>query len=141
MNIRIAQNESDKEQVLHVRTAVFVNEQHVPMDEEVDAYEEEAIHFLGVTNDKPVATGRLRFVDTYGKLERISVLAAYRGQSFGKAMIRFMEKTIRKNGYGMAKLNAQTHAEAFYKHLGYETVSGTFLDAGIPHVTMTKYLL
>jgi len=38
------------------------------------------------------------------------------------------------------KLHAQTHAEGFYKKLGYVTVSGEFMDAGIPHVEMVKKL-
>lgn len=140
MNIFIVQNESEKEQVFHVRTTVFVKEQNVPAEEEIDEHDDDAVHFLGIIDNKPIAASRLRFVDTYGKLERISVLTEYRGQSFGKQIMHFMEKTILENGFFTAKLHAQTHAEDFYKHLGYETVSGTFLDAGIPHVTMIKNL-
>lgn len=51
-----------------------------------------------------------------------------------------MEKAIAQKGYQKAKLNAQTHAEDFYKKLEYKTVSGEFLDAGIPHITMVKEL-
>src|SRR5699024_1889532 len=123
-----------------IRRIVFIEEQHVPEGEEMDEYDEHAIHFLGITNDNPIAASRLRFVDKHGKLERICVLPSYRGKSFGKKMIQFMEKTIIQNGYSMSKLNAQTHAEEFYRRLGYETVSDIFLDAGIPHVTMTKTL-
>lgn len=49
-----------------------------------------------------------------------------------------MEDIAREQGISKLKLNAQTHAENFYKKLGYETVSGLFMDAGIPHVTMVK---
>lgn len=140
MNIHIIQKNADKKHAFQIRETVFVEEQHVPREEEMDEHDEMAIHFLGVRNDEPVATSRLRFIDTYGKLERICVLPAYRGQSFGKKMILFMEGTISENDYALAKLNAQTHAEDFYKRLGYETVSGIFLDAGIPHVTMKKNL-
>jgi len=47
---------------------------------------------------------------------------------------------VRKKGYTKTKLNAQTRAVDFYKRLGYKVVSEEFLDAGIPHVTMTKQL-
>lgn len=140
MNIQIVRNASEQEQAFQIRKKVFIEEQHVPEEEEMDEYDKQAIHFLGTTNDKPIATSRLRFVEKYGKLERICILLDYRGQSFGKQIIQFMEKTISENGYTMSKLNAQTHAEEFYKRLGYETISDTFLDAGIPHVTMTKLL-
>ena len=140
MKIRIAQTASEKEQAFQVRQTVFVLEQRVPPEEEMDEYDEQSIHFLGVVDEKPVAASRLRFIDIYGKLERICVLQSYRGQSFGKQMIQFMEKYIWENGYTNAKLNAQTHALNFYKHLGYKVISDTFLDAGIPHVTMIKEL-
>src|SRR5699024_4350458 len=140
-NIQVVRNEADRTQGFRIRETVFVEEQHVPVEEELDEHDDQAIHFLGIMDDQPIAASRLRFVDDYGKLERICVLKDYRGKAFVKQMIQFMEKTILEKGFGMAKLNAQTHAEEFYRSLGYKTVSDTFLDAGIPHVTMTKKLM
>ncbi|HLR02823.1 MAG TPA: GNAT family N-acetyltransferase [Virgibacillus sp.] len=140
MNILKIKNDADLNQAFEIRKKVFIQEQHVPAEEEMDEHDDTAIHFLGLEDEEPIATSRLRFVDQYGKLERICVLPDCRGQSFGKQMILFMEKTISENGYTMSKLNAQTHAEEFYKRLGYETTSDIFMDAGIPHVTMVKKL-
>jgi predicted GNAT family N-acyltransferase len=138
MKIKIAETNHEKDQAFQVRTEVFVMEQGVPPEEELDEYDETAIHFLGIENNEPIAASRLRFVDVYGKLERICVLHDLRGKSYGKEIILAMEEVIKENGYQKAKLNAQTHAEEFYKKLGYETVSDEFMDAGIPHVTMIK---
>lgn len=140
MNIKIVETNEEREQAYHVRTVVFVDEQHVPPEEELDQYDEEAIHFVGHVTSVPIAASRLRFVDSYGKLERICVLESERGKSYGKMIMQRMELEIKNNGFGKAKLNAQTHAEAFYQRLGYETISGEFMDAGIPHVTMIKKL-
>lgn len=138
MNIEIVETPEERKHAFHVRTVVFVEEQKVPEEEELDQFDETAIHFVGYKDNQPIAASRLRFVGEYGKLERICVLKEYRGKSFGKDMIQAMENIIKKNGYTKAKLNAQTHAEDFYKKLGFKTVSGEFLDAGIPHVTMIK---
>lgn len=138
MKIKIVENQQEKNQAFYVRTEVFVKEQKVPVEEEIDAFDETAIHFVGYEQEQPVVASRLRFVDEYGKLERICVLEEFRGKSFGKEIIQAMEEVIRQKGYSKAKLNAQTHAEEFYKKLGYKTISGEFLDAGIPHVTMIK---
>lgn len=138
MKIKIVENQQEKNQAFYVRTEVFVKEQKVPVEEEIDAFDETAIHFVGYEQEQPVVASRLRFVDEYGKLERICVLKKFRGKSFGKEIIQAMEEVIRQKGYSKAKLNAQTHAEEFYKKLGYKTISGEFLDAGIPHVTMIK---
>lgn len=123
-----------------VRMVVFVEEQKVSVEEELDAFDETATHFIGYENEQPVAASRLRFEADYGKLERICVLQEFRGKHFGQQIIKEMELTISKNGYKKAKLHAQTHAESFYSLLGYETVSDIFMDAGIPHVSMTKTL-
>ncbi|CDQ40621.1 MULTISPECIES: GNAT family N-acetyltransferase [Virgibacillus] len=140
MNIKVVTSKEAIEQAYHIRTVVFVDEQKVSPEEELDSYDETAIHFVAYDQDKPIAASRLRFVDQYGKLERICVLKAYRGQSIGKQLIKAMEAVIAEEGYQHAKLNGQTHAEAFYQRLGYQTISEQFMDAGIPHVTMVKQL-
>ncbi|MDC3417181.1 GNAT family N-acetyltransferase [Aquibacillus salsiterrae] len=140
METYIVETEKQLKDAYQVRNTVFVKEQKVPPELEIDDLEKEAIHFVGYHKEKPIAAGRLRIVDNYGKLERVCVLKEFRGQSFGKTMIRNMEQTIVDNGKNKAKLNAQTHAESFYQSLGYDTVSDEFIDAGIPHVTMVKEL-
>ncbi|MDY0407924.1 GNAT family N-acetyltransferase [Virgibacillus soli] len=138
MIIKIARTEQEKNDAFHVRMTVFVEEQHVPKDIELDTFDQTAIHFIGYENKNPIAASRLRFVDHYGKLERICVLQTKRGKSFGKQMIQKMEEEIMKQGVTLAKLNAQVHAISFYEQLGYQVISEEFMDAGIPHVTMTK---
>ncbi|WP_284139391.1 MULTISPECIES: GNAT family N-acetyltransferase [unclassified Virgibacillus] len=141
MNIQIATSQAEIDDAFYVRMVVFVEEQHVPPEEELDDFDQESIHFIGYENKMPIVASRLRFVDNYGKLERICVLKEARGKSYGKQMIKEMEAVIEKHGYTRAKLNAQTHAIAFYERLGYTVISEEFIDAGIPHVTMLKELV
>ncbi|SEQ44736.1 Predicted N-acyltransferase, GNAT family [Virgibacillus subterraneus] len=140
MIVKVVETNDQRHQAYNVRTVVFVDEQNVPAEEELDEFDEQAIHLIGYDNDKPIAASRVRFVDSYGKLERICVLKDQRGKSNGAKMIESMEAIIKNEGYGKAKLNAQTHAIDFYQRLGYKTISGEFMDAGIPHVTMVKEL-
>ncbi|MBY7143128.1 GNAT family N-acetyltransferase [Virgibacillus sp. NKC19-3] len=140
MNIKLAQTSNDINQAYQVRMTVFVDEQKVPPDEEVDEHDKTCLHFVGYEDEEPIAASRLRFTDNYGKLERICILKKHRGKSHGTKIIRQMEEVISSKGYRKAKLNAQTHAVKFYQRLGYEVVSGEFMDAGIPHVTMVKHL-
>ncbi|QKY68630.1 GNAT family N-acetyltransferase [Lentibacillus sp. CBA3610] len=140
MMIKKVETPKEKEEAVGVRTTVFVDEQNVPPDIEIDAFDDQAIHLIGYENDLPIAASRIRFVDHYGKLERICVLKELRGKSRGSEMIKAMENIIKNAGYSLAKLNAQTHAINFYQRLGYSVVSDEFMDAGIPHVTMNKQL-
>ncbi|SDZ75925.1 Predicted N-acyltransferase, GNAT family [Thalassobacillus cyri] len=140
MLIRTVENDQQLKDAFGVRRTVFIKEQQVPEDLELDEYDDLAVHFIGYENNEPIAAARLRFVEENGKLERICVMKEFRGRSFGRQMIEAMEKRIQKEGLKQAKLNAQTHAEDFYRAIGYETISGQFMDAGIPHVTMIKTL-
>lgn len=140
MNIKVATSKQEVHDAFHIRTIVFVKEQNVSLEEEMDSFDDTAIHFIGYLMDHPMAASRLRWVENYGKLERLCVLKKHRGKSFGTKMIQVMENKILKNGYHKSQLNAQTHAIKFYEQLGYKVISGKFLDAGIPHVTMTKQL-
>jgi predicted GNAT family N-acyltransferase len=124
-----------------VRRAVFVEEQHVPEEMEIDEFENEATHFVLYDGERAVGAGRFRTIDGIGKIERICVLPDYRNRGAGRLIMESIEQFARENGIAKAKLNAQTHAEHFYQKLGYETVSDIFMDAGIPHVTMIKQLL
>ncbi|MFC3040559.1 GNAT family N-acetyltransferase [Virgibacillus xinjiangensis] len=141
MNIKTVETEQEKQQAFQVRTKVFVEEQKVPTEEEIDQYDETATHLIGYDQQgEPIAASRLRFIDEFGKLERICVRKEERGKSYGADMIAAMEKIIVDHGYRKAKLNAQIQAKGFYQRLGYQTISGEFMDAGIPHVTMVKDL-
>ena len=121
-----------------VRRIVFVHEQNVPEEEEIDQYESESVHFVLYDNDKAAGAGRFRVVDGIGKVERICVLKENRKTGAGVAVMNKIEEYARSQGITSLKLNAQTHAIPFYSRLGYETVSEEFLDAGIPHKTMKK---
>ncbi|MFD2629673.1 GNAT family N-acetyltransferase [Oceanobacillus kapialis] len=138
MDIQIVETDKQLKDAYHVRMTVFVEEQKVSPDEELDEHDKTAIHLAGYENDQAIAASRLRFVEGYGKLERICILKEHRGKAYGSQLIAEMEKIISSKGYKKAKLNAQTQALPFYERLGYKTVSEEFMDAGIPHVTMIK---
>jgi len=140
MNLKVVETKEELDAAYQVRMTVFVEEQNVPADIEIDEHEKEAIHFIGYEENQPIAASRLRFVDEYGKLERICILKEYRGKHYGLALIEKMESVIKEKGYSKAKLNAQTYAIPFYEKQGYKKVSDEFMDAGIPHVTMIKNL-
>ncbi len=123
---------------LQVRREVFIEEQQVPEEEEIDQYEDECTHIVVYDQNQPVAAGRLRNYDGIGKMERICVLASHRKHGLGKIVMDHLEELAKEKGFQELKLNSQTHAEGFYERLGYKTISDIFMDAGIPHVTMVK---
>ncbi|WHY68394.1 GNAT family N-acetyltransferase [Neobacillus sp. SuZ13] len=140
MTVKIVENQKELEDAYFIRKTVFVEEQAVPLEEEIDAYENDAKHFIMYHEGSPVGAGRFRFVDGYGKVERICVLKEARKTGAGKAIMNTIENYAREKDIHKLKLNAQTQAIPFYSGLGYEIVSEEFMDAGIPHKTMVKKL-
>lgn len=140
LNIKITETQKEKEQAFHLRRIIFVDEQQVPIEEELDKYDDVATHFVGYQKNIPIAASRLRWINNFGKLERICIIKSQRGKSFGTKMVKAMESEIRNRGFTKAKLNAQIYAIDFYQQLGYNVITEAFLDAGIPHVTMVKQL-
>ncbi|MBS4172071.1 GNAT family N-acetyltransferase [Bacillus sp. FJAT-49736] len=140
MNIVKVTSEDELQDAFQIRKIVFVEEQKVPEEEEIDQYEKDAAHFVLYDEGKPIGAGRFRIVDEKGKVERICVLSSYRGKGAGKVIMEAIEQYASENNLKKLKLNAQTHAIPFYEKLNYEIISGEFLDAGIPHKTMEKTL-
>ena len=124
-----------------VRRAVFIEEQGVSEDEEMDGRDDEASHVVAYDGDRPVGTARLRTVEAgVGKVERVAVRAADRGEGIGRALMAEVESLAADRGVEALKLHAQTRVEGFYEKLDYETTSGVFQEAGIDHIAMVKEL-
>lgn len=136
MEVIIAKNKKQREDAYSVRKIVFIDEQNVPPEEEIDEFEEQSTHFVLYDEGKPVGAGRFREMNGYGKVERICVLSSYRGKGAGKLIMEKIHELASTSNIKRLKLNAQEHAIPFYENLGYTVVSDTFLDAGIPHKTM-----
>ncbi|MDQ0215636.1 putative GNAT family N-acyltransferase [Oikeobacillus pervagus] len=138
MNIIIAKKQEELQQVFNVRKTVFVQEQNVSLEEEIDEFEHSAIHFLLKEEEQALGAGRFRILNGIGKVERICVLKELRGKGAGKKIMQAIEQYAKNQSIPLLKLNAQMHAIPFYENLGYRVVSEEFLDAGIPHKTMIK---
>ncbi|QYK68170.1 Acetyltransferase [Paenibacillus sp. S02] len=137
--------EEQLQEAISIRTKVFVEEQKVPLDLEIDHYDklgDTAHHLLICEHGEMVATGRLTYYDEdTAKMQRIAVLKEHRAAGYGRVLLLALEERARELGLRYSLLDAQCQAEKFYEKLGYETISDEpFDDAGIPHVRMRKKL-
>ncbi|MCG1016572.1 GNAT family N-acetyltransferase [Bacillus velezensis] len=135
----IVKTEKQLNDAFFVRKEVFVKEQHVPEEEEIDQFEDTSEHIVIYDGGQPVGAGRWRLKDGHGKLERICVMKSHRSLGVGAIMMQALEKAAAAKGAGSFILHAQTQAVPFYEKQGYRVTSGEeFLDAGIPHLEMIK---
>lgn len=134
---------ADLEAAYRVRREVFVDEQRVPEELELDEHDEApgTIHFLARDGeDKAVGTARLRPYGEAGvaKVERVAVRRALRGSGIGRLLMEAVEAEAARLGFGKLVLYAQTHARGFYEKLGYRAYGEPFDEAGIEHIAMDK---
>ncbi len=131
-------SEEDLNRCFQIRTTVFVEEQNVPMDEEIDGLDGQADHFLLYCGQIPVATARVRYLNDLAKIERVAVLKGNRGHRIGHQLMGFIMADIKKNPHiKRMKLGAQIQVIAFYEKLGFTCHGDIFLDAGIKHRWMS----
>jgi len=122
------------EDATRVRHAVFIVEQGVLPEEELDALDPECVHaLLYDARGVAIATGRLL---PDGHIGRMAVLKAYRGQGAGSAVLKLLMEEASRRGHPEVVLAAQVHAQDFYRLHGFLPEGPIFKDAGIDHVTM-----
>ena len=137
LDIRFIQNSKDMLSCLELRRTVFIEEQNVPENEEVDGDDPGCEHILLTISDIPVGAARLKYYDDFVKVQRVCVLKNYRGQGIGSNIINFIIRHVEKNDISSSvRLGSQIHALEFYKGLGFIEFGEEYLDAGILHKDM-----
>ena len=121
-----------------IRFDVFVDEQKVPADIELDDMDPHCVHAVAYDEaGQPLATGRLL---PDGHIGRMAVRKAGRGRGVGGAVLQVLIAAARARGDAEVILNAQSHAEGFYQRYGFAREGEPFMEAGIPHITMRARL-
>lgn len=127
---------------LDIRRTVFIDEQQVPEDLEIDNYETQSIHLVGYLNHKPVTTARILKKDPHSiyKIQRVATLQDARHKGLARQLFKFIEHYAKDHHVNELVLDAQDTALMFYEKLGFTIEGVGFLDADMPHHTMRKYL-
>lgn len=125
-----------------LRREVFIEEQRVPAEIEVDGRDSDCVHFLATDGDGcDVGAARLRVTgEGVAKAERVAVRASARGLGVGRALMRSLEAEAQAAGHDAVVLGAQAGAIAFYRRLGYSPLGPRFMEADIEHQMMRLLL-
>ena len=142
--IKILESEKDRSLGFNLRTEVFVNEQNVPIELELDEKDnsEHTIHIGYFNDDKLIGVARLIDMDKEViHIGRVAIDKNHRGEGIGHKLILGCEDIAKNmlNRDFTIELSAQVYAENFYKKLGYNRVNDNiYIDAGIEHIDMKK---
>jgi tRNA 2-thiocytidine biosynthesis protein TtcA len=140
--LKKALSTKDMAEVFEIRKEVFIKEEKVPVDVEIDGKDGEAIHFLLMKDSKPIGTMRV-FLDAEkhtAHFGRVAILKEFRGQGNGAKMVKQVMKILSRRITPLTiVLEAQTHAVPFYETLEFQKTTGVpFMEAGIEHFEMKR---
>jgi len=117
-----------------IRFEVFVEEQKVPAELEMDHMDAACLHAVAYdAGGTPVGTGRLL---PDGHIGRMAVRQFARGSGVGGALLQVLMAQARARGDKQVALSAQSHAAPFYERHGFAIDGDEFFEAGIAHINM-----
>jgi len=127
-----------------IRQKVFVEEQQVPPELEIDQYEAACVHFV-LYDEENQAQATARLLPNKDKnqatLQRMAVYKEARDKGYGRMVVLAVEEFAKKQGFAKIELHGQLTAQNFYEKLGYTPYGEIFDDAGIDHISMEKALV
>ena len=138
VEIRIVDWVRYSEALSSLRHTVFVEEQGVPVELELDGEDTSAWHAAAFSDDgRLIGTGRML---GSGKIGRMAVSQSMRRQGIGRALLDALVAEAKRLKLEEVSLGAQLPAVAFYERAGFEAYGDIFLDAGIDHKMMRLVL-
>ncbi len=124
-----------------VRQEVFIREQAVPIELELDEWDPLATHALAYLDECCIGTGRLVDKDHgQAQIGRMAVLPRFRNQGVGKQILEKLIALAKSQGVRSIVLHSQITAIPFYEKQGFLVQGSTYDEAGIPHRNMILLL-
>ncbi|MTI67930.1 MAG: GNAT family N-acetyltransferase [Firmicutes bacterium] len=121
-----------------VRTLVFIKEQKVSKEVEMDGLDKDSYHVIVYENNLPIATGRLLKKDNIYSIGRVAVIKDYRHKNYGKIVMDELIKKAKDLGVKEVFIHSQLHAKKFYEKLGFKPFGKVYKEANIKHISMKK---
>src|SRR2546428_13714430 len=107
-----------------VREEVFVEEQRVPRELELDEWDERSDHAVA-SDSKGQAIGTARLLPD-GRIGRMAVLGEWRRRGVGTALLQALLEQARKRSMRPITLHAQSHAAGVFRGFGVNGAGGGF---------------
>ena len=134
IKVHIANTQQELSHVREIREKVFIVEQNVPEEVEIDEYEDSSNYVIALLDEKCIGTARWRNTEEGIKLERFAVLKEKRELGVGKKLVEFILKKIKDEP--LVYLHAQDHVISFYAQFGFNPIGDHFYEGGISHQKM-----
>ena len=135
-SIKIINPGEDISEAMKIRIPVFVEEQNIPKENELDKNDKISYHAVLYENNIPVACGRLYYKDNIAHIGRVAGLKEYRRKGYATAVCKKLINIAISHKINDITLDAQKYVVELYEKLGFKVVGDEFLDENIPHLKM-----
>ncbi|HZK39518.1 MAG TPA: GNAT family N-acetyltransferase [Clostridia bacterium] len=119
-----------------IRKAVFVDEQNIPIENEMDGLDAKCFHIVLYDDAAPIGSGRLYINHDSARLGRVAVLQNERGKGYATLICKALIDIAKRENAKRITLDSQSYVVPLYKKLGFISEGDEFLEEGIPHFKM-----
>jgi len=141
LSYKLVTSDRERKGAFEVRRKVFIEEQGISEELELDGHDSEALHMVVKDGEKVIGTARALFLaNSQAKIERMAVLQPFRRKGIGGRIISFLSEELKKKQVEKVFLHAQYPVIAFYKSVGFKEQPPFFGEAGIKHIKMQRIL-
>ena len=132
-------------EITRSRCEVFIQEQKIICEEELDGLDDKCIHVFLEENERVVAYCRIvpKGINYENiSIGRVLVLNEFRKRGIAQEMLKETVEYIKSNFQeNKIVLSSQLYAKSLYESVGFIVTSDIYEEAGIPHVKMHKLLI
>ena len=141
LSYKLVASDRELKEAFEVRKKVFVEEQGIAENLELDEHDKEALHMVVKDGERVIGTARVLFLaNNQAKIERMAILKPFRHKGIGSGIISFLNEELRNRQVAQVVLHAQYAVVDFYKSCGFEKSGSLFWEAGIKHIRMERRL-
>jgi putative N-acetyltransferase (TIGR04045 family) len=137
--LKIAETEKELEEYFRLRQEVFVEEQKIFSETDIDEYDKEAIHIVAIERSTGKIVGGVRCYRKEGDTwfgSRLSANPSYRNGKVGSNLVRFAVKTVKSRGCKKFLAYIQPQNVRFFERLGWKMIGEPVIYHGFPHQLM-----
>jgi putative N-acetyltransferase (TIGR04045 family) len=136
LEIRVAKNGTDLNEVMNIRRSIFVDEQGVYTTSDEDKFDSWAIHLVAAVDGNIVGTVRIYPEgDNIWWGGRLAVLPSFRGKDIGPSLVKAAVELMREKNVKRFLAYIQPQNVPFFERLGWRKLEDVFC-CGLPHALM-----
>jgi putative N-acetyltransferase (TIGR04045 family) len=136
---KIAETEKELEEYFRLRYDVFVKEQKIFPESDIDEYDHDAVHLIAINEPTGKVVGGVRCYKKEGDTwfgGRLSAAPAFRNGRVGANLVRLAVKTVKSKGCKTFLAYIQPQNVKFFERLGWRIVGEPVIYQGLSHQLM-----